>query len=94
MRLRVGDILEWLAASALVAAGYLYAGLPMALLGLAIALGYFAQLYDLPLPHRKPRRALRRTGWTRSQGDPTPMFHCDECGGANPVGEPHICDKS
>ncbi len=92
--MRVGDILEWLAAAALIAAGYLYAGLPMGLVGFAMAMAYFAQLYDLPLPHRKPRRDLRRTGSSPAKGDPTPMFHCDVCGGISPFDKPHFCDRS
>lgn len=61
--MRLGDVLEWLAAGALVAAGYLWKhSIPLALVIAAVGLAYFGQCYGaqkLSIPKF----------WTRKQID-------------------------
>lgn len=76
--MRSDDILEWLAAACLVAAGYLigsgepgrlFHGLRVALLIAGVCLIYFAQCYDAPIPKlRHKLRLLRSKRGTDSQG--------------------------
>lgn len=50
----LGDLLEWVAGGLLVAAAFLWFGLPAALLAGVVALFYLAQsLADVPLGRRK-----------------------------------------
>lgn len=42
----VGDLLEWLAASALVAAAFIWSGSVLALAVAAVCLAYFGQCYS------------------------------------------------
>lgn len=56
--MRSDDLLEWLAAAAFIAAGYLFVGLTLALLVAGACLAYFAQCYNAPLP--KPRLRRKR----------------------------------
>lgn len=53
--MRVGDLLEWLAAAALVAAAYLWQhSIPLGLLAAFACLAYFAQCYGkTPFPRPK-----------------------------------------
>ncbi len=52
----LGDVLEWLAAGALVAGLYILVGLDGALFGAAGALFYLAQCYGAtPLPFRRQK---------------------------------------
>lgn len=55
--MRVGNLLEVLAALCLVAASYLWLGAPLALLAAALCLVYFAQCYAAtPFRlHRRPK---------------------------------------
>jgi hypothetical protein len=53
----VGDVLEWIAAVAFVAAAFIFAGLALALVVAGVALVYEAQCYSSALPpfrRRKP----------------------------------------
>lgn len=50
----VGDLLEWIAACMLVAAAYLWLGLPSALIAGVVSLFYLAQnLANVPLRRRR-----------------------------------------
>jgi hypothetical protein len=51
--MRVGDILEWLGAAALVAAAFIWSGTILALAVTGVALAYFAQCYDATPLRRK-----------------------------------------
>lgn len=55
----VGDVLEWLAAVAFVAAAFVFAGLALALLVGGLALAYEAQCYDTTTPPFRPLFAYR-----------------------------------
>lgn len=55
--MRLGDLLEWLAAAALIAAAYRWHGVTLALVAGAVCLFYLAQCYDATLkrPRRRPK---------------------------------------
>jgi hypothetical protein len=67
--MKVGDVLEWIAGGCAIAAAFLYLSWPLALLAIALFLGYEAQCLStteirIPRPHldvkRRWRRARRR----------------------------------
>ena len=64
--MRVGDVFEWVAGVCLVVASFMYLGVPLALLAVALFLGYQAQClaateFTIKLPRpRLPQRLRRR----------------------------------
>ncbi len=93
MRLGLGDIIEWLAAAALIAGASVWAGWALGLVALAICLGYFAQCYDAPLPKfRRPRRPTPPQPIGGPEYLPIEMT-CARCGETYPQGEPHTCPE-
>lgn len=88
--MRVGDVLEILAAAALVGGVYLLAGPAGTLLAAGVCTAYLAQVYsDSVLPWRRHRGGL--TGSTVSEARGAPTFHCTRCGSDSPWGEVHEC---
>lgn len=63
----VGDVLEWLAAAAVAAAAFLWAGPVLALVVLGVVLAYEAQCYDSAVPPIHPVRAMKARRAKRAQ---------------------------
>ena len=99
MRFGLGDILEWFAAGFLIAAAATGLGVWCALLVAGVALAYFAQCYDGPLPaislHMPQLRRKRPPpAPLGAPGEPQPtIFHCALCDEEVLQGEPHICPE-
>lgn len=90
--MRLGDVLEWVAAACLIGAAYLWQGIPLALLAASVALAYLAQV-EAETPLRKPRlRRLRRFGIpVKHQDAGAPAYHCTVCGYEGPAHVEHTC---
>ena len=95
MKVSVGDALEVLGALALVAGGFVWAGLVLALVLAGVALVYFGQVYqDVHVSPRLPQpRVPHRLVKTSVAPVTGPVFNCALCSGATPIGQQHRCDK-
>lgn len=88
--MRLGDILEIIAAGCLAAAAYIASGLPLALVAIGLYFGYSAQWSDAKLTFKRPQlRRPRRVSMAPEKS--MVVFHCAVCGTDSPHDETHQC---